>query len=178
MAKRLTREKEDFVTFRHDHDIEALADFLARAKGAGANVEWIERALEKYNRLQRANITDIHELRSALREYLCHRAEARGDDPVKVAERELIGKKLPGFFPTPRPIIEMLLERADIGEQHRVLEPSCGKGDILDAFKPSTQAAKFTPSSSIGRCQTFFRPKDTKWSLRISWSIANTTTGL
>lgn len=135
MTKRLRCEKEDFVAFRRDHDIESLTDFLSRAKGAGANVEWIEMALEKYNRLQRANITDIHELRSALREYLCHRAEARGDDPVKVAERELIGKELPGFYPTPRPIIDMLLERADIGEQHRVLEPSCGKGDILDAIR-------------------------------------------
>jgi methylase of polypeptide subunit release factors len=134
MAKRLAHEKEDFITFRQDHEIKALADFLSRAKGAGANVEWIERALEKHTRLQRANITDIHELRSALREYMCHRAEARGDDPVRVAERELIGKDLPGFFPTPRPIIEMLLERADIREQHRVLEPSCGKGDILDAI--------------------------------------------
>jgi predicted RNA methylase len=135
MAKRLAREEDDFVTFRQEHDIEALADFLSRAKGAGANVEWIERALEKHNRLQRANITDVHELRSALHEFMCHRAEARGDDPVKVAERELIGKDLPGFFPTPRPIIEMLLERASIGEQHRVLEPSCGKGDILDAIQ-------------------------------------------
>jgi predicted RNA methylase len=134
MAKRLTREKEDFVTFRHDHDIEALTDFLSRIKGSGVNVEWIGRALENHNRLQRANIADVHELRSALREYMHHRAEARGDDPVKVAERELIGKDLPGFFPTPRPIIEMLLERADIGEQHRVLEPSCGKGDILDVL--------------------------------------------
>ena len=73
---------------------------------------------------------------------MCHRAEARGDDPVKVAERELIGKDLPGFFPTPRPIIEMLLERADIGEQHRVLEPSCGKGDILDAMQAKCSQAQ------------------------------------
>ncbi len=135
MAKRLAREKDDFVTFRQEHDIELLADFLDRAKGTTANVEWIETALEKYGRLQRANITDIHELRSALREFMCHRAETRGDDPVKVAERELIGKKLPGFFPTPRPIIEMLLERAEIADQHRILEPSCGKGDILDAIQ-------------------------------------------
>ena len=152
MAKRLAREKEDFIAFRQDHDIEGLADFLSRAK-ASANVEWIEWALDKYNRLQRANITDVHELRSALREYLGHRAEARGDDPVKVTERELIGKAIPGFFPTPRPVIEMMLERAEIADQHRVLEPSCGKGDILDAiqaehFKAQVHAIEFNRSLS------------------------------
>jgi type I restriction-modification system DNA methylase subunit len=70
-----------------------------------------------------------------LREYLAHRAETRGDYPVKVAERELIGKKLPGFFPTPVAIIERMLELAEIQSEHRVLEPSCGKGDILDAIR-------------------------------------------
>lgn len=135
MRKRLSREKDDFVAFRDDHDIESLSDFIGRAKGAGFDVERIEQTLEKYRRLQRANITDVHELRSALREYLGHRAAARGDDPVRVAERELIGKKLPGFFPTPQVVIAQMLELAEIGRKHSVLEPSCGKGDILDALK-------------------------------------------
>jgi protein-L-isoaspartate O-methyltransferase len=134
MRKRLSREKDDFVTFRDDHDIEALSDFLGRAKGAGLDVERIEQTLEKYRRLRRANITDVHELRSALREYLGHRAAARGDDPVRVAERELIGQKLPGFFPTPPAVIARMLEHSAIGPEHSVLEPSCGKGDIVDAI--------------------------------------------
>lgn len=87
----------------------------------------------------RTFIIDIHELRAALREYLGHRGEARGDSPILIAERELIGKKLPGFFPTPRPVIEQMLELAGIESHHRVLEPSCGKGDILDALKESHQ---------------------------------------
>jgi type I restriction-modification system DNA methylase subunit len=141
MAKRLRREKDDFVTFRDEHDIDFLSDFLARAKSGGVLVERIESSLQKYNRLKRANIADIHELRAALREYLSHRAEARGDDPVKVAERELIGKDLPGFFPTPRAVINRMLELADVAPQHRVLEPSCGKGDILDAIKAELPVA-------------------------------------
>ena len=43
-------------------------------------------------------------------------------------------KELPDFFPTPAPIIEQMLELADIQAGCRVLEPSCGKGDILDAI--------------------------------------------
>lgn len=135
MRKRLSREQDDFVTLREGHDIESLVEFLVRAKVAGLDVERIETTLEKFNRLKRANIHDVHELRAALREYLHHRAETRGDDPVKVAERELIGKDLSGFFPTPRPVIDRMLELAQIQPEHRVLEPSCGKGDILDAVK-------------------------------------------
>lgn len=135
LHKRISREQEDFVTFREDYDVDALVDFLSRSKAAGLDVKRIDDSLEKYRRLQRANIRDIHELRAALREYLDHRAEARGDDPVKIAERELIGRELPGFFPTPPRIIARLLELADIDAEHSVLEPSCGKGDILDAVK-------------------------------------------
>jgi len=135
MTKRLRRENEDYVTFRDEYDIEALVDFVGRLKTLHHDTEVFGWALEKHQRLQRAGITDIHELRSALREYLFHRAESRGDDPVKVAERELIGKKLPGFFPTPRPVIERVLALAGIEPAHRVLEPSCGKGDIVDAIK-------------------------------------------
>ena len=135
MHKRLAREREDFVSFRVERDVEALLDFIDRAKAAGLDVQWAALATESYKRLQRAGITDIHELRAALREYLGHRAQARGDDPVSIAERELIGKQLPGFFPTPRPVIDRMLELAEIAAEQRVLEPSCGKGDILDALR-------------------------------------------
>ena len=135
MLKRLAREKEEYVTFHAEHDIKALSDFLDRAKTAGLDVGQAAASMENYKRLQRANIADAHELRATLREYLTHRAAARGDDPVKVAERELIGKDLPGFFPTPRPVIDRMLELDRVESHHNVLEPSCGKGDILDALK-------------------------------------------
>lgn len=134
MAKRLARETDEFVTFKEPYDVELLSQLAARA-ASSILVDRLELALEKHRRLQRANITDIHELRSALREYLAHRAEARGDDPVKVAERELLGIKLPGFFPTPRPVIERMLDLAELAPGHKVLEPSCGKGDIVDCLK-------------------------------------------
>lgn len=136
MRKRL-RGEGDYLLFRDAHDIEALEDFLGRVKSAGIDVQWIERSLEHHTRLERAGIRTIHELRSALREYLPHRAETRGEDPIRVAERELIGRKLPGFFPTPRPVINQMLEYAGIEATHRVLEPSCGKGDILDSLRDS-----------------------------------------
>ncbi len=141
MRKRIQKE-EDFVTFRDDYDIEGLRDFLTRAKDSGFDTKWLERSLDEYSRLQRAGITTVHELRAALREYLPHRAQARGDDPVRVAERELIGKDLPGFFPTPRSVIERMLELSELEPDQLVLEPSCGKGDIVQAIQELEPGAR------------------------------------
>ena len=74
-------------------------------------------------------------MRCALRELLPHLQHKRDDDPVQKLEQQLIGMKLPGFFPTPRPLISRMLELAGIQPGERVLEPSAGKGDILDMIR-------------------------------------------
>ncbi len=135
LRKYLGVETAGDAEFSRQYGLDALFDFLERAKSHGIDVERQCAATENYKRLVRANIMTLPELRAALREYLPHRAERRGDDPVKVAERELIGLNLPSFFPTPRPVIERMLVWADVEPSHRVLEPSCGKGDIVDALK-------------------------------------------
>jgi len=42
---------------------------------------------------------------------------------------------IPGFFPTPKALVERMIVEADIGKGMKVLEPSAGKGDIADAAK-------------------------------------------
>jgi len=54
---------------------------------------------------------------------------------LKAMETKLIGTKIPGFFPTPRWIIDTMIIKADIQPGMRILEPSAGKGDIADAIK-------------------------------------------
>jgi predicted RNA methylase len=54
---------------------------------------------------------------------------------LKDLENGLLGTKIPGFFPTPKPVIAEMLSRADIQPGMKVLEPSAGKGDIADAVK-------------------------------------------
>jgi hypothetical protein len=125
---------DDFVRFRSRGEIEFLRDFLLRAKVAGYDTRWLVSSLEKHDRLRRANIHTVEELRCALRELLPHVGRRREDDPVAVAEQNLIGKPLAGFFPTPRPVIRQMLDAADITPGMTVLEPSAGKGDILDAL--------------------------------------------
>ena len=54
---------------------------------------------------------------------------------LEKAERDLIGVQIPGFFPTPEPVINTLLDKAEIEADHRVLEPSAGKGDIAEKLR-------------------------------------------
>ena len=81
-------------------------------------------------------------MRCALREILPHLGRKRDDDPIQKLEQNLIGRKIPGFFPTPRTVISRMLELAGIEPGQRVLEPSAGKGDILDMLRQHHPDAK------------------------------------
>lgn len=91
--------------------------------------------IEDYHRLQSMDIRNVQELRAALREYLPLRAKQEAEDPVRAKERAIVGRDFPGFFPTPKPLINKMLDAADIQPGMSVLEPSAGKGDILDSVK-------------------------------------------
>lgn len=43
-------------------------------------------------------------------------------------------RHVPGFFPTPRVLVERMIREADIDPGNRILEPSAGKGDIAKAI--------------------------------------------
>lgn len=43
--------------------------------------------------------------------------------------------KIPGYFPTPAPLIQRMLDAANLSEGARVLEPSAGSGAIADALR-------------------------------------------
>lgn len=150
VAKKLSKrigsydDSSEYLPFRNDSGIELLLDFTTRCKAAGVPSEPLTDATIHYRRMQAAGLKNLHELRAALREYLPHKATARGDDPVQIAERELIGKDLPGFFPTPAPIIEQMLEYAQLEASHAVLEPSAGKGDIVSAIEAEVPGISIT----------------------------------
>lgn len=63
---------------------------------------------------------------------------------IRKLEMDLLGTKIPGFFPTPEPVIERMFQLVyplmnDAKDNYRrVLEPSAGKGDILDLYGTST----------------------------------------
>ncbi len=91
--------------------------------------------MEVWKRLRAANIHTPQEMRCALRELIPHLTQKAEDDPVQKLEEQLIGTKIPGFFPTPKQVISRMLELAEIQPGECVLEPSAGKGDILDMIR-------------------------------------------
>ncbi|WP_298865083.1 hypothetical protein [uncultured Gimesia sp.] len=125
----------DFIQFKEEYEIKEFAEFCTRCKETGIDVQWLESTLDDYKRLHAANIHTLPELRMALRELVPHLQKRQEDDPVLKAEQAIVGKKLDGFFPTPKPIISRMLELAEIQEGDRILEPSAGKGDILDMIR-------------------------------------------
>jgi hypothetical protein len=79
-------------------------------------------------------------------------------------ENQLVGRKIPGFFPTPRPTITRLLEKAGIQKGHKVLEPSAGKGDIADVIKAEYPGAKMDVVELSGELRSVLEAKGYKLS--------------
>lgn len=69
---------------------------------------------------------------------------------IKDAETALIGNKIPGFFPTPKKIIEEAIDRLDLKPGMKVLEPSAGKGDMADALRDAgAEVDTIEPNSAL-----------------------------
>ena len=68
------------------------------------------------------------------------------EDPAKVQinrlENDLIGCKIPGYFPTPANLASRIVELADIAPGHLVLEPSAGKGNLAEAIRTACPEAQ------------------------------------
>lgn len=105
------------------------------------SLSWLPDQVQTLNRLDKLGITTSEQLRAAIRELDSMREVAKGPDPVKQLERALIGKKIEGFFPTPKNLVQQMIDNADIQAGHEVLEPSAGKGNIATEIKTSAPNA-------------------------------------
>lgn len=63
------------------------------------------------------------------------RQEREKTQAIDVAVDQIRFTKIPGFFPTPQPVIDKMIDLADIYAGMSVLEPSAGKGDIAEALR-------------------------------------------
>ncbi|MBM9578925.1 methyltransferase [Leptospira sp. 201903070] len=99
-----------------------------------------ERALAVL-RLGLTTFEQVHEAGQYLRTLIA-KNKSGGSDPKKAEirnlERDLIGGKIPGFFPTPKPLAQRLIIEADIKPGMDVLEPSAGKGDLAETITEET----------------------------------------
>jgi hypothetical protein len=103
-------------------------------------------AKASYARLRKAGIFDEGDFKIC-KELVTQYADAKRREPtiqdkVRELESELIGCKIPGFFPTPRALAKQLVEYAAIKPGMTVLEPSAGNGHIADAIKEAAPGCK------------------------------------
>lgn len=98
---------------------------------------YIEFLHSENSRLKKLGIHTPAALRAALREYLSVKGKEKGLDPIKAKERSMIGRQNDGldFFPTPKSVVEKMVDLAHIQPNQRVLEPSAGWGHIADILK-------------------------------------------
>jgi SAM-dependent methyltransferase len=125
----------------NDDQIEKILQIKARLGKKKIKVpHQLERILDtitEYKKLVDAGIKSDSDLAEALIEYKGFAEGRKAADPLKAAERELVGRKFEGFdfFPTPPALAERIATELDIKPGMTVLEPSAGKGDLADAVK-------------------------------------------
>jgi len=66
---------------------------------------------------------------------LVQEEEETEEKKIQQLERNLVGKKIKGFHPTPKDVIDLMLDEATIQPGAKILEPSAGKGDIAEAIR-------------------------------------------
>jgi 16S rRNA G1207 methylase RsmC len=60
---------------------------------------------------------------------------------IEALKAEIALSNIPGYFPTPAPIVATMLDRAQLEPGLTVLEPSAGSGNIADAVKAACPGA-------------------------------------
>lgn len=136
-SKKPDEGHESLLYFRNSETVEKI---MREAVALDARKWQAELYLEKRQdekRLQRLEIHTPELWREAIREYFHRREKVAPGNPIQKAELDLVGTKIPGFFPTPKSLGELILDKTgwrDIGNRW-VLEPSAGKGDLADVIR-------------------------------------------
>lgn len=132
------RVGRDSVATLPDDDAAMIRSLLKKLDDRGEkHTAWqLRNTMTVRDRLARAGITSDNDLRLALAEYLVFRNGPKKADPIKEAERALVGQKVGvDFFPTPKPLAAKMAELASIEPGMIVLEPSAGSGNLADAAR-------------------------------------------
>ena len=105
------------------------------------SLSWLPDQVQTQSRLAKLGISTGEQLRAAIRELDSLKVAKRKADPLKALERDLIGKKIAGYFPTPKELVDQMIDYADIQPGHEVLEPSAGKGNIAQEIQQAAPDA-------------------------------------
>jgi hypothetical protein len=89
-------------------------------------------------RLRKANLTNSYLVKQAilaLKELYQPTPLDSKQREIRELEFNLIGVTIPGYFPTPKPVCDRLIQLALLEEGMKVLEPSAGVGKICEAIQ-------------------------------------------
>lgn len=117
---------------------------LFKRTGMKLDNEWdrdrVLNQIKDYERIQKLGLTNLSLLKTAIRE-LSELGKGTGlseeekkRKKLKEIENSFIGKKIPGFFPTPRPLIDKMFSMIKVYDGDTILEPNAGLGHIADAI--------------------------------------------
>ncbi|MFY9224517.1 MAG: hypothetical protein WAQ98_17720 [Blastocatellia bacterium] len=142
IIKRLTKlfnqkdKDKGYITIKNTYLVEDIKKLVSKIRPFDKLLaEYMSDRYAHYERLQVMGLPNLPTLRTALREYFSYRGEQKKLDPIKQMERALIGTKIEGYFPTPKVVVEQMLELAEIEEGMTVIEPNGGKGNIADLIR-------------------------------------------
>ncbi|MDV3002449.1 MAG: hypothetical protein N5P05_004104 (plasmid) [Chroococcopsis gigantea SAG 12.99] len=101
-----------------------------------------DKSSDWYAKLGRANLTTVEKIRQAIA--ILKSFDSKPTEPptivkIRNLERQLIGRNIPGYFPTPRSVCERMVQLADLRDGQRVLEPSAGKGSIAEVIRGAAE---------------------------------------
>ena len=128
----------DMLIFSHWSEIKDLKKIASSTTQRDYFIfDRLKAQLLDVDRLQRIGIPNVEILRVALRELLPYlRTGGPVIDPeerrIKELETKLLNYKIRGYVPTPKEIVNKMLDLADINPGDRILEPSAGKGNIVE----------------------------------------------
>lgn len=143
-------------------EIELVEALAAKAEQAGISAgKYVKQELARAKRLLKAGIGPHNwsEARAAIKDL----AKPKSAVPAKVRqiadlERALIGRKIAGFFPTPKELAARMVDEAEIEPRMSILEPSAGNGRIADEIA-KVEGVKLTTIEPVGELRQILELK-------------------
>ncbi len=157
VSRILARRKDEArIALNSEDEINVLRE-LGKTRRIGLD------NVAEFHRAQAMGLKDGFELdraRAALKTILSPRSkESEAELKLQQMERETVLSNIPGYFPTPAPVIERMLDAARIESGMTVLEPSAGKGNIADAIKEETPQANLRVVEISGQLRKILAAK-------------------
>ena len=95
---------------------------------------WVAANRAKLAKMGIDNVPTLMETWEAVQGAYEDKREPTREERQRSLECELLGTKIPGFFPTPEGLADHLVVVAQLPRRGLVLEPSAGKGDLAEAI--------------------------------------------